>query len=213
MARVRAGVSSVDAMACSNDRRLASVRRVLTDNDSEGDMVQGGDSTGNVRSIGIGQLIREARELLGITQIKLAKMTGYTNGWISLVERGRVAPTRQCLRDLEEVLGDLGSADYVGRKNLGDVGNNLMTPTEVARYLEIPRQAVYKYMKVDLTDRERMDYVLVDKLRRVPIRSLARWLVNYNEVEATGACGDSLVMLIDQEETKIRKWLKERRLS
>lgn len=210
MARIRAGISSVDVMACSNDRRLASVRRILTDNDSEGNMVQGGGSTGNV---GIGQLIREARELLGITQIKLAEMTGYTNGWISLVERGRVVPTRQCLRDLEEVLGDLGSADYVGRRKIGDVGDSLMTVTEVARYLEIPRQAVYKYMKVDLTDGERMDYVLVDKLRRVPIRSLARWLVNYNEVEATGACGDSLVMLIDQEETKIRKWLKERRLA
>ena len=57
MARIRAGISSVDVMACSNDRRLASVRRILTDNDSEGNMVQGGGSTGNV---GIGQLIREA---------------------------------------------------------------------------------------------------------------------------------------------------------
>lgn len=99
-----------------------------------------------------GSKLRAARELKGLSQIELAEMTGYSNGWISSVERGVCVPTGTFARRMEVVLGtDLGVTELL--RNLsshrrGSVGTWGVTATEVAGFVGLSRTRIYGLMNV-----------------------------------------------------------------
>lgn len=51
-----------------------------------------------------GQLLLELRTKKGISQQELAKISSYTQTYISLVETGKVQPSERCKKSLLQVL-------------------------------------------------------------------------------------------------------------
>lgn len=231
MATVRAGISDVVSVERNRDLRLVESECIRQDDDTTSNLGTGESSgldVGDVSTLGndsdrdvfVGSDLREVREDLGLTQKQLAERSGYTHGWISVIERDTERPTKRFLRDMEMALGvPLGtwSREWVDRRKLGDTGDKLMTPTEVARYLNVSRGVVYSYFHrpSDGVDKNKLAVVYVDKYMRVAIADLARWICIEDErirdAEDSGACSDSLLMLIGQEEQAIKNWLKRER--
>lgn len=110
-------------------------------------IVQGVDDPGR-----FGVKLRLAREERGLSQVELGEMTGYSNGWISSVERGVAIPTGTFARRMEVVLGrDLGVTDLLrdlSSLKRGDVGNWGMTPTEMSGYVGLSRTRIYELLKM-----------------------------------------------------------------
>lgn len=234
MATIRAGISDISNMAGRRDRGLAEVISIRPDNDkasslgpredSGSDVVVGCSSDSNGGSVG--SEIKVRRLSLGWTQKELAERSGYTNGWISVIERDIERPTRQFLIDIEIALGvppGTWSREWKDQRKVGDVGDKLMTPTEASRYLGVSRGVVYAY--IHRSDRvsdslsgvykNKLPVVVVDKYFRVAIADLARWICiedgRLQDAQESGACEDSLLMLIGQEEQAIRNWLSRER--
>lgn len=231
MATVRAGISDFSDMAGSGDRRLAEVISIRPDNDTASSLGSRENSSPNVggRSIedsSVGSEIREIRQELGLTQKQLAEVSGYTNGWISVIERDIERPTKQFLVDIEIALGvPLGtwSHEWTDRRKVGDVGDKLMTPTEVSRYLGVSRGVVYSYIHrstrpdeaISGVFKNKLTIVVVDNYMRVAIRDLARWVCVEDgtllAAENSGCSDEATLELIAQEEQAIRKWLNSER--
>ena len=53
----------------------------------------------------IGEVLREAREKAGLTQMELSSKVGVTRAYYADVERGRYTPSLKVLSKLAEVLG------------------------------------------------------------------------------------------------------------
>ena len=53
----------------------------------------------------IGQRIREAREAIGITQTRLAELSGITRGGLSLIESDTIQPAHNTLSRIAGALG------------------------------------------------------------------------------------------------------------
>jgi transcriptional regulator with XRE-family HTH domain len=53
-----------------------------------------------------GELLREARQRHGVTQVRLARRAGTTQSAISRIERDRVSPSVETLRELLFLLGE-----------------------------------------------------------------------------------------------------------
>lgn len=234
MATIRAGISDISGMEGSRDRRLAKVISIRPDNDTASNLGPREDS-GSDAVVGCsldssggsaGSEIKARRLSLGWTQKQLAEISGYTNGWISVIERDIERPTRQFLVDIELALGvPLGtwSREWKDQRKVGDVGDKLMTPTEVSRYLDVSRGVVYAYIHRSGTVanslsgiyKNKLPVVVVDKYFRVAIADLARWICiedgRLQDAQESGACEDSLLMLIGQEEQAIKNWLKRER--
>jgi DNA-binding XRE family transcriptional regulator len=175
----------------------------------------------------LGNKLRAAREAKGLSQIELGEMTGYSNGWISSVERGTAVPTSTFARRMEIVLGcDLGLSELVGRsgKRRGSVGNWGMTASEVAGYVGLSRTRIYALMRayverdLDTPQIGILPWKDVDGYRRISISDCAKWIVedmiehadsNF-EVEYARVGKEAL---IEAEENRIRDWLKTRRSS
>lgn len=148
-----------------------------------------------------GNVLRAAREHAGLTQIELADRTGYTNGWISNVERGAGVPTATFVSRCERILGaNLGYSSMVMRPRKGDVGAWGMTATEASGYVGLSRTRIYEMMRKD-----QLAFVLVDGYRRVRITDLADWVVQDARSRGMG------VISGEEEGAKIRDWLKSRR--
>lgn len=233
MATIRAGISDISNMAGSGDRRLAKIISIRSDNDTAGNLGPREDSSTNVvRGLldssggSAGSEIKARRLSLGWTQKQLAEVSGYTNGWISVIERDIERPTRQFLIDIEIALGvPLGtwSREWKDQRKVGDVGDKLMTPTEVSRYLGVSRGVVYSYIhRYDPVDdvlvgiyRNKLSVVFVDNYMRVAIRDLARWVCVEDgtllAAENSGCSDEAILELILQEEQAIRKWLNSER--
>lgn len=171
----------------------------------------------------LGNKLRVAREAKGYSQIDLGALTGYSNGWISSVERGVAIPTSTFVRRMEIVLHvDLGASDYVVRRiKRGDVGDWGMTPTEVAGYVGLSRTRIYellgKYSELEGDGLGSVDlykgylpWVSVDGYRRVNIEDCARWKV-YDSTEWKTLDESELEELIGSEMEAIRTWLGKRR--
>jgi ribosome-binding protein aMBF1 (putative translation factor) len=177
----------------------------------------------------IGNKLRAAREARGLNQIELAAATGYSNGWISSIERGVAIPTATFIRRMEVALGaDLGSAEYaLPRGRRGDVGDWGMTITEVAGYVGLSRTRVYELAKnysrlrdssgrAWATDtqmseiyKSRLPWVDVDGYQRVAISDCAKWRV-YDSMDVVKPL-DEIDALVEKEIEEIKKWLKKRR--
>lgn len=226
MATVRAGISDFSGVEGSRDRRLAEVISIRPANDKASSLGLGESTDYNINVETVGSKIKARRLSLGLTQKQLAESSGYTNGWISAIERDIERPTRQFLIDIELALGvPLGtwSHEWKDQRKVGDVGDKLMTPTEVSRYLDVSRGVVYAYIHRSARPDEAMSgicknklpVVVVDKYFRVAIADLARWICiedgRLQDAQESGACEDSLLMLIGQEEQAIRKWLSRER--
>lgn len=176
-----------------------------------------------------GNKLRAAREGQGLSQIELGEMTGYSNGWISSVERGAATPTGTFARRMEVVLrADLGVTDllrYLSNCRRGDVGNWGMTPTEMSGYVGLSRTRVYDLLKVYTENRVAIDardcggfdfgvgyvrWVAVDNWQRIEISECARFVV----WEGLGRPRDSVVAGVAGVagvEADIRNWLDRRR--
>ena len=96
--------------------------------------------------------LRRAREEKGLSQIELAEMAGYSNGWISSVERGVSVPTGTFARRMEVVLGtELGVSKLLlelSSHRRGSVGSWGVTPTEVSGFVGLSRTRIYGLMNV-----------------------------------------------------------------
>jgi ribosome-binding protein aMBF1 (putative translation factor) len=183
----------------------------------------------------VGNKLRKAREELGLTQIDVAERSGYSNGWISLIERGWAVPTTTCLRRLEIVLNgaDLGASTWQSRPRKGDVGDWGMTPTEVAGFVGLSRTRIYDLMRAytelqkDVVDPSSdryglrlsgsdlyhgfMPWIDADGIQRVSIKDCARWVI-YGDGSADSARdAEELELMIQNKEQEIREWLKTRR--
>lgn len=226
MATVRAGISDFSGMEGSRDRRLVEVISIRPANDKASSLGSGESTDYNINVETVGSKIKARRLSLGLTQKQLAKNSGYTNGWISVIERDIERPTRQFLIDIEIALGvPLGtwSHEWKDRRKVGDVGDKLMTPTEVSRYLGVSRGVVYSYIhRYDPVDdvrvgiyKNKLSVVFVDNYMRVAIRDLARWVCVEDgailAAENSGCSDEAILELIVQEEQAIRKWLNSER--
>jgi DNA-binding XRE family transcriptional regulator len=179
----------------------------------------------------LGNKLRAAREAKGLSQIELGEMTGYSNGWISSVERGTAVPTSTFARRMEIVLGvDLGLSELVGRsgKRRGSVGDWGMTASEVAGYVGLSRTRIYALMRAyaelpsgDAIVVEGSSYLPwkdVDGYRRISISDCAKWIVEDMIEHADESFSSEYARvgkeaLIEAEENRIRDWLKTRRSS
>jgi len=88
-----------------------------------------------------GRLLREARRRHGVSQARLAARAGTTQSAISRIERDRVSPSVETLRELLYLLGEDLALGSEGRDSGIDAtlnaGNLRFTPAErVARGLE-----------------------------------------------------------------------------
>lgn len=164
----------------------------------------GGGGRTRTREVGeavleLARRLREARESSGLTQLELAERAGYSNGWISSVERGVAVPSELFMRRCELVLGQdlgcLGSRERTGRKKAGDVGDWGMTVTETAAYIGLSRTLTY----VMVRDGD-IPHVICDGFRRVRIDVLSGWMCKSSEAE-----------LVNREEASIRRWLSKYR--
>lgn len=54
------------------------------------------------------------------SQKKLAKISGYTQTYISFIETGKANPSNRCKRDLLHALGVYPSDELVSRENFDD---------------------------------------------------------------------------------------------
>lgn len=180
-----------------------------------------------------GNKLRLARIEKGYSQLELAALTGYSNGWISGVERGSSVPTTTFARRMELALGaDLGVNESLGNwlgKRSGSVGDDKMTATEVAGYAGLSRTRIYALMRNyvgkgefdPISWRTMIPWEDVDGYRRIKIIDCATWVINdriasgdidFGSLEGTenrpGAAD-----LIKVEELAIKEWLKRRRSS
>ena len=71
-----------------------------------------GNSSGSVEGI-LGSAVRERREKIGMTQMRLAELSGMTQAAISRLEHGKCMPTFPLL---ERIAGAFGSALTVGHE-------------------------------------------------------------------------------------------------
>ncbi len=62
-------------------------------------------------AVGVGEKIRQLRQVHEMSQRKLAKLAGLTNGAISMIEQDRVSPSIASLKKVLEVFG-LSMADF-----------------------------------------------------------------------------------------------------
>lgn len=180
----------------------------------------------------IGNKLRAAREAAGLNQIELGEATGYSNGWISSVERGVAVPTGTFVRRMEVALGvDLGSAQYMGsRIKRGDVGTWGMTPTEVAGYVGLSRTRIYELLgaysrlneemtadpgkRISRTELYKgyLPWCDVDGYRRVSITDCAKWRIyDAHGIDLEEVTSEELAPYVEQEKDKIKAWLKTRR--
>lgn len=65
----------------------------------------------NRDAIAVGSRVRQLREAHGMSQRKLASLSGITNGAISMIEQNRVSPSIASLKKVLEVFG-LSMADF-----------------------------------------------------------------------------------------------------
>jgi transcriptional regulator with XRE-family HTH domain len=81
-----------------------------------------------------GRLLREARRRHGVSQARLAARAGTTQSAISRIERERISPSVETLRELLYLLGEdleLGSAEREsGIDRTLNAGNLRFTPAE-----------------------------------------------------------------------------------
>lgn len=168
----------------------------------------GGGGGGRRRRVGgmnlLGERIRQLREERGLKQVELAARIGYTNGWLSSVERGEYLCGIQFIRDVERGLGlgdeegSSGELIELGRRleiwgagngRQGDVGDWGMTVSEAGEWLGIGRSRIYKMVREG-----DIPFVQVDRFKRIRISALEDYCRDWG-VESEG----------------IREWLKERR--
>lgn len=139
----------------------------------------------------LGNKLRRAREKMRISQIELAKASGYSNGWISAVERGDASPTGTFVRRMERVLGvDLGYLDVVSarrqRGKKGDVGDWGLSVSEAAGYVGLSRTRLYELIREG-----ELETVGVDGFKRLRIVDVCAWA--------------------GEDEDELREWLREKR--
>lgn len=86
----------------------------------------------------LGRLVKFCRETAGIKQAELAKMLGYSNGWLSNVETGQLRARRDQIVKIEKTLG-------LPESSFTDVYDSLRHEHPVEsfdRYAELERQAI-----------------------------------------------------------------------
>lgn len=165
-----------------------------------------------------GQRLREARENAGLTQLQLAELSGYTNGWVSNVERGDGTPTSTFARRMEIILSsedttvDLGIEKVVVPNPRGAVGTWGMSAAEVAGYVGLSRTRVYELMRrEDLRGNRRLASVNVEGFKRVDIAVLAVWIIDDHILRGMVSNENDRDSLIEKENEDIRQWLAARR--
>lgn len=145
----------------------------------------------------LGLKIRCARERKGLKQNEFAQRIGYSQGWVSSVERGEVCPSIDFVRRCDAELGTKLEKGFIGKRRMGDPGERFMTPTEVSKYLGISRTQVYKLM-----NSEEIHWVYIDGLRRISVKECSDLKKAVNGCDWNG---------VVEEQERIREWLKERR--
>lgn len=162
--------------------------------------------------IEFGNRLRKAREKAGFTQIELAKLSGYTNGWISSVECGSGLPTATFARRMEIILrADLKFGEVKAETPRRAVRAGTMTVVEVASYVGLSRTRVYELTRrADTEGNRALPCESQGGFRRIPVDGLAAWMVQdyivRGEVSKEDRESKTAELIADIEE-----WLKTRR--
>ena len=158
-----------------------------------------------------GNRLREAREEAGYTQIQLAEMSGYTNGWISHVERGTGTPTSKFAITMQKILGkDLYFSSVKLRPVRGQIGDDLVSATEAGEYVGLSRTRIYELMRrSDEIGNRHLPHVRVDGYRRIRVAELAKWIVK-DGIER-GDVVENFDDKVGEIEEDIKEWLERRR--
>lgn len=158
-----------------------------------------------------GSRLREAREKKGLTQMQLSAASGYTNGWISNIERGDGTPTSTFARRMEVILGcDLEFSRVVFRAPRGALNAGEMTATEVAGFVGLSRTRIYELMRRDKNDPRFLPWKSVEGFRRVLIADLAIWVVN-DGIYRRELIEENREEEVNRKYQEICNWLEQRR--
>ncbi|AEE91985.1 Helix-turn-helix domain protein [Tepidanaerobacter acetatoxydans Re1] len=114
----------------------------------------------------IGERIKYARKLKGLTQNDIYKLTGISSGNLSDIENNKVLPSANALISLKRELGV--SIDWIltGEADVAFDKKQNKSPSDIGKLSPNEIDILLKYRKLDDVDKEEIDAIIDIKLHR-----------------------------------------------